>query len=137
MLHVAAFDDGFDRDVAIQGKLLTDVGVERLLRAADEHVRLETDLAQLGHALLSGLGFEFARRLDVGDEGDVHDEHVAETRLELELADGLQEGRPSMSPVVPPISVMSTSAPELWPISRIRSLISSVMCGITCTVLPR
>ena len=45
-------------------------------------------------------------------------------------------GSDSMSPTVPPISVMmtSTSGPA-W--ARIRDLISSVMCGITCTVSPR
>ncbi len=46
-----------------------------------------------------------------------------------------RNGSPSMSPTVPPISQMSTSAsptPRLMP-----ALISSVMCGITWTVLPR
>jgi hypothetical protein len=41
-----------------------------------------------------------------------------------------------MSPTVPPISVITTSTSS--PSSRVmRRLISSVMCGITCTVLPR
>ncbi len=48
-----------------------------------------------------------------------------------------RNGRLSMSPTVPPISVMTTStSPELatrW----MRDLISSVTCGITCTVEPR
>ena len=39
-----------------------------------------------------------------------------------------------MSPTVPPISTMQTSA--LPAPMRIRYLISSVMCGITCTVAP-
>ena len=40
-----------------------------------------------------------------------------------------------MSPTVPPISVITTS----WfgASRRIAALISSVMCGITCTVAPR
>ena len=41
-----------------------------------------------------------------------------------------------MSPTVPPTSVMTTSTPGS-PISRMRRLISLVMCGITCTVSPR
>ena len=47
-----------------------------------------------------------------------------------------RNGRDSMSPTVPPISVMmtSTSGPAL---ARIRALISSVMCGMTWTVSPR
>jgi hypothetical protein len=42
-----------------------------------------------------------------------------------------------MSPTVPPISEMTTSASLEAPIRRIRSLISFVMWGITWTVEPR
>ena len=42
-----------------------------------------------------------------------------------------------MSPTVPPISVMTTSVSVASATRRIRSLISFVMCGITCTVEPR
>jgi hypothetical protein len=42
-----------------------------------------------------------------------------------------------MSPTVPPISTISRSAFSVSAYERIRSLISSVMCGMTCTVLPR
>ena len=42
-----------------------------------------------------------------------------------------------MSPTVPPISLMTTSAVDASAALRIRSLISFVMCGITCTVAPR
>ena len=46
-----------------------------------------------------------------------------------------RNGSDSMSPTVPPISTMHTSAlPAAW---RMQDLISSVMCGITCTVAPR
>ena len=46
-----------------------------------------------------------------------------------------RNGRLSMSPTVPPISTNSTSTP--CAADRIASLISFVMCGMTCTVLPR
>ena len=46
-----------------------------------------------------------------------------------------RKGSDSMSPTVPPISTIATSAPSVA--SRTRALISSVMCGITCTVAPR
>ena len=52
-----------------------------------------------------------------------------------------RNGWDSMSPTVPPTSVMmmsGTSSPcagLAW--ARIRYLISSVMCGMTCTVSPR
>ncbi len=48
-----------------------------------------------------------------------------------------RKGRDSMSPTVPPISTMTRSASSASPSARIRSLISSVMWGMTCTVLPR
>ena len=47
-----------------------------------------------------------------------------------------RKGCDSMSPTVPPISVMTTSTSSpAW--ERIDSLIASVMWGITCTVSPR
>ena len=42
-----------------------------------------------------------------------------------------------MSPTVPPISEMTTSAGVASAARRMRSLISFVMCGMTCTVAPR
>jgi hypothetical protein len=48
-----------------------------------------------------------------------------------------RNGRDSMSPTVPPISQITTSASDAWATRRIRSLISFVMCGMTWTVEPR
>ena len=48
-----------------------------------------------------------------------------------------RNGSDSMSPTVPPISVMTTSTSFVSAIRRMRCLISSVMCGTTCTVPPR
>ena len=42
-----------------------------------------------------------------------------------------------MSPTVPPISLITTSVSVASATRRMRSLISFVMCGITCTVEPR
>ena len=42
-----------------------------------------------------------------------------------------------MSPTVPPISEMTTSASEACATRLIRSLISFVICGMTWTVEPR
>ena len=51
-----------------------------------------------------------------------------------------RNGSDSMSPTVPPTSVITTSMSP-WssepPMARMRSLISLVMCGITWTVSPR
>ena len=43
----------------------------------------------------------------------------------------------SMSPIVPPTSVMRTSAPVRPARALTLSFISSVMCGMVWTVLPR
>ena len=48
-----------------------------------------------------------------------------------------RNGRLSMSPTVPPTSVMSTSASVSLARRCTRLLISLVMCGMTCTVPPR
>lgn len=48
-----------------------------------------------------------------------------------------RKGMPSMSPTVPPISIMQTSALSFSATSLISLLISSVMCGIIWTVLPK
>ncbi len=48
-----------------------------------------------------------------------------------------RNGSDSMSPTVPPISTITRSAASASASARTRSLISSVICGITCTVLPR
>ncbi len=48
-----------------------------------------------------------------------------------------RKGSDSMSPTVPPISEMTTSAGAAFAARLMRSLISFVMCGITWTVAPR
>jgi hypothetical protein len=48
-----------------------------------------------------------------------------------------RNGSDSMSPTVPPISVITMSTSSASATSRMRCLISSVMCGITWTVPPR
>ena len=52
-----------------------------------------------------------------------------------------RNGSDSMSPTVPPTSVITTSgvtpSSSGADIARMRSLISLVMCGMTCTVSPR
>ena len=47
------------------------------------------------------------------------------------------KGWDSISPMVPPISVMTTSALVFLPTLYTNSLISLVTCGMTCTVDPR
>ena len=48
-----------------------------------------------------------------------------------------RNGCDSMSPMVPPISVITTSAPVLSPRAYMKDFISFVTCGMICTVDPR
>ena len=70
--HIARLDDRVRADVAKHRKFLPDFGVERTFRAANQDLRLETDLAQFRDALLSRFCLQFAGRADVRDERDVH-----------------------------------------------------------------
>ena len=70
---------------------MADVGVERTFGAANQDLRLETDLAQFGDALLGRLGFQFARRLNVRDERDVHVDDVLRADFEDELPDRFEK----------------------------------------------
>ena len=86
------------------------VGIERMLGAANQDLRLDTDLAQLGDDCCVGLVFSSPGRLDERHERDVHDDDVVAADLEGELADGLEKrADPRCRRSVPPISVMTTS----------------------------
>ena len=94
VLDIARFDDRFVRNVAEHRKLLPQLRVERLFGAANQDLRLQTDLAQLGDALLGRLGFQFAGRLDVRHERDVHVHDVLRADFENELADRFEKRQP-------------------------------------------
>ena len=57
VLNVALLDHRFFRNAAEQRQLSTDIVIERFFGAANQHLRLQADLSQLCHALLSRLGF--------------------------------------------------------------------------------
>ena len=91
LFDVAFLDHALQGHVAEEGQLFAHVVAQRDFAAADEHVRHDADLAQLGHALLGRLGLHLAGRLDVGDEGEVDVDDVVSTFFQTDLADGLQE----------------------------------------------
>ena len=111
--------------------------IERPFRPANQHLRLQTDLAQLGDALLSRFCLQFARRLDVRNERDVHVEHILRADFEDELPDRFQK-RQTLDVAGGAADLGNDDVVFAFSeISRIRSLITSVTCGMTCTVLPR
>ena len=78
-------------DVAEQGDLLAVVLRDLPLGPADQHVRLDADLAQLHDAVLRRLGLQLAGRLQVRHERQVDEQAVVLADVEGELADGLEE----------------------------------------------
>src|SRR5438132_10936135 len=55
VLDIARFNDRFFRNTAKQRQFLSHIAVERFFRPATYDLRLQTNLAQLCDALLSGL----------------------------------------------------------------------------------
>jgi hypothetical protein len=62
VVDIAALDHGLDRHVAKHRELVAQVVVERVVRAAHQHVGLDADLAQLRDGLLRRLRLQFTRR---------------------------------------------------------------------------
>ena len=135
MRHVDRADDGLDGTFEKSAIFfLVALGIGR--RAAEQDVGLDADLAHLLHGVLGRLRLQLAGGLDVRHERDVDADRVVRVRASIfSWRMASRKGRDSMSPTVPPISMMATSTAAVA--SRTRALISSVMCGMTWTVAPR
>ena len=83
--HRALLDIGEQRDLA---PLL--VG-QRLAAAAQQHVGLDADAAQLLDRVLRRLGLDLARAADDRHQRQVHVQGLAAAELDAELADRLQK----------------------------------------------
>ena len=83
--------DRAELDVAEERDLALDVVGERALGAADEDVRLDSDLHQLAHRVLRRLGLQLARRRDVRHQREVDEDRVLAADVVAELADRLEE----------------------------------------------
>ena len=59
--------------------------------AADKDMRNDADAAQDADGLLGGFCFEFTRRLDVGNEGEVDEDGIVFAEFVVELTDRLKE----------------------------------------------
>ena len=93
--------------------------------------------AQRGDRVLGRLGLQLAGRADVGHQRDVQEEAVVAADVVADLAGGLEERqRLDVADGAADLGDhhVDVAAPA---IARIRSLISLVMCGMTCTVSPR
>ena len=88
---VPGLDDAADRHIREEGDLLLDALVQRVLGAADENVRLDSNLHELPDGVLGRLGLELTYGGDVRDEGQVDEDGVLAPFVLAELPDGLQE----------------------------------------------
>ena len=80
-------------DVGEQGNLAPLLLGQRMLAAAQQHVRLDTDAAQLLHRVLRRLGLDLARAAHYRHQRQVHERAIAAAELDTELADGLEKGQ--------------------------------------------
>jgi hypothetical protein len=84
-------DDRLLVDVAEQGDLALDVGIEEAVGAAEQDIGLDADRSQIADAVLCRLGLELAGRADEGDQRQVDVERVVAPDVLAELADRLEE----------------------------------------------
>ena len=133
---VGALDDRAEFDVAEERDLALDVVGDRPFGADDEHVRLNSDLHQLAHGVLRRLGLELARRGDVRQQREVDEERVLAADVVAELTDRLEE-RQRLDVADRAADFDDHDVGLRRRAGASRALISSVMCGITCTVAPR
>ena len=112
----------------------TERGRSRSVRQSSTSGAMPTRL-ELLHRVLERLRLELAHRGDEGHQREVHVADVVAPDVGAELADRLEEGqRLDVADRAAHLEIrMSASSAALW----MRSLISSVTCGITCTVPPR
>ena len=130
-------DDALLGHVAELRDLLLEPRRDRPVGAAHDGVGLDAAAAQLGDRVLGGLGLLLARRADERHERDVHVEDVLAADVLAELPDRLEE-REDLDVADGAADLGDHDVDVVGRRARwIRSLISLVMCGITCTVWPR
>jgi len=92
-VHVFHGNHARFRNVAEQRDLLFQFRGDVAIAAAKENVRLNSDAQHFLHAVLRGLGFQFARRGDERDQRDVDKERVFRAQFQAHLPDGFEEGK--------------------------------------------
>ncbi len=111
VLDVPGLDHALRRNVAEHGKLLPDIGIERMFGAADEHLAAGCR-SRAACAMLCWVGFVFSSpaALMKGTSVTCMMTTFSFPTSSMNWRMASRKGSPSMSPVVPPISVMTTSA---------------------------
>ena len=84
-------DHALRRHVAELADLAALVVRDRMAGAAQQDVRLDADRAQFLHRMLRRLGLQFAGRLDIGHQRQMHEGGLAARQVVVQLADGFEE----------------------------------------------
>ena len=91
MIDIAECDDILTLNIAEHRDLAAIFLIEVGLGAANDDVRLNADLAQLGDRLLGRLGLSLTRRLDVRQQRDMDETDIFLSDLERVLPQGFEE----------------------------------------------
>ena len=93
VLHIHGGKDGLWGHVGEQRDLGALLPGQGTVAAADENVGLDADGAQFLDGMLGGLGLELACSSHVGQQGQVDEQSAFPSKLDAQLADGLQKGQ--------------------------------------------
>ena len=118
------------------GDLGFQVASDRAVGAAHDDVGLDARLRSSVTECWVGLVFCSPDGADVRHQRDVHVEHVLAADVLAELPDRLEE-RQDLDVADGAADLGDHDVDVVVGVARGRRLISSVMCGMTCTVLPR
>ena len=96
-----------DRYVTKQCDLAFDLICQRMFASAYQNVRLDSHSLKFLDTCLGRFGLHFLRSFEVWDQGYMNEDCIVMSHIMLELTDGSRNGWLSMSPTVPPTSMIA------------------------------
>ena len=90
--NILGRDDRFRINIAKQGDLVLDFPRQQAIGAAEQNVRLNTDLPQFSDRMLCGLGLQLTRSLHKGDQRQMNEDGVFLTDLIAHLTNRFKKG---------------------------------------------
>ncbi|MNC86435.1 hypothetical protein D3C83_20980 [compost metagenome] len=85
-VHVHRRDNRFDDHIGKKRDLAALIVGQGAIRAAQQHIGLDTDLPQFLHRMLSGLGLDFASRCDIRHQREMNEARVIASQFDRHLA---------------------------------------------------
>ena len=109
---VAGFDHGAFAHIAEKPDLAPLLVRDFAIGPAEKDVRLDADRAQFLDGMLGGLGLQFARAWNKRQKRQVNIDRCLRGRSLPSWRIASKNGRPSISPTVPPISTRRNRCPH-------------------------